>query len=376
MRLYFLTRSTTDKALLTRAFDSSSVAYEVNLIEAMRSKISVNVVNIGGSTNKCEKKISLSSSYISTGLGRMRSIIGAFRLVLQSRSNEIRPCVLTTGYYPLEMAALLLLRAMGFRVFSIIFDSHIPSLKKYSWLKKKLVDGYFRLGLYCSGFLTGILVVNAAAKDCFPVHPRRVLLTRIGSLFGNGAVRKRQIENPNKRPRFLFAGTLNSDNGVNITLEAISSSPELDADFLFFGDGDAEKQIKKAAKIDSRVKVLGRVVDETLDGELSYANFLICLRDPNSISAKYAFPSKLIKFMGSGTPVIANNFPGVSEAMADCLLTVDDYSARAVAKCMREVLHKDFSEFSARAIEYVEKWHDWSVITDEIVFFLRSETCN
>ncbi len=371
MKLYFLTRSITAEALASRAFDSSSAAYEVSLIRALRRKISVDVLNISGSEPETDQIQNTADSYFSMGVGRLRAICRAYKFLFVNGRREESCCVLTSGYYPTEMVMLLLLGLAKIEVFSIIYDTHISAIERFPRIKRLLAHWYFSLGLYCSGLLSGILIVNVKAGGQFPITPRRIFLTRIGNLFNLPSDIKLRGHEPAEVKTFLFAGTLNADNGVNLFLDSISLLPELDAKFIFYGSGDAEADIKAASKVDSRIESFGRVTDDHLDIELVRANFLVCLRDPASVSINYAFPSKLIKFMGSGTPVLANRFPGIPDEMAKCLLLVEEFSATAVARQILNVVGKDLSSFGVSAHRYVEKSHDWGVISDEMIDFFR-----
>ncbi len=305
------------------------------------------------------------------GIGRFRSIYRTLKLLVLNKRSHGSSCIITTGYYPVEMIMLFLLKMMGFKVFSIIYDTHISSLAKFSRVKRFFAHWYFFSGLCCSGLLTGILTINKKAGSEFPIAPRRIFVTRIGNLFNNNSDFKERNNNHASTTVFLFAGTFNADNGIYVLLEAISLLPKTDARFMFYGSGDGEPCIRRIAEFDARVRCFGRVADDYLDNELISADFLICLRDPNSISTKYAFPSKLIKFMGSGTPVLANNFPGISDAMANCLLIIDEFSSTSVAKGISGACGKNLSDLGASARNYVAKWHDWDIISDEMIVFLN-----
>lgn len=368
--MYFVTRSTAIEALRAGEFSTSSVAYEAALIGALKSIDKVAIVNIGGVAKRETCIFDDGFKYISMGFGRTHASIRALFYLASITRLEKRPAVLVTGYYPLEMVILLLLRLVGWRVFSIIYDSHVSSLAGMSFLKRFCVNLYFRSGLFCAGFLSGVIVINRNLIGRFPVAPRRVLLSRIGSLFhcrGTKPVPRKLHE----MPRLLFAGTLNSENGVDLLLGAFAQFPELKATIAFYGDGEARQRVIAASEKDMRISFQGRVSDKDLDIELLMSDFLICLRDPDSISAIYAFPSKLIKFMGSGVPVLVNRFSGIDGEMQNFLFMIDGFDVEELAAGIsRAAATISAGEIGLRAKQYIEENHRWSDVAQEMVDFI------
>lgn len=368
--MHFVTRSTGIEALCAGEFSTSSIAYEAALIDALKSRDKVVVVNTGGITKRATCIFGDGFKYISMGFGRANALIRAFCYLAFFTWRETRSAILTTGYYPSEMVILLLLRLIGCRVFSIIYDSHVPSLAGMSFPKRFCVDIYFRFGLFCAGFLSGVIVINQNLIGRFPVAPRRILLSRIGSLFNYHGTKALPMQ-LREMPRFLFAGTLNSENGVDLLLGAFAKLPELKATIVFYGGGEAQQRVIAASENDARISFLGRVSDKDLDVELLMSDFLICLRDPDSISAIYAFPSKLVKFMGSGVPVLVNRFPGIDDEMQKFLLMIDGFEAEELAAGIsRAAASISAGEIGLRAKQYIEENHRWSDVAREMVDFI------
>lgn len=367
--ILFLTRSTGIAALRDGEFSAASVAYEASLISSLKSLAEISVINIGGDSKK-EARVSWNGlHYSAMGFGRLHSLIKALACIISMARSGGRPVILTTGYYPLEMIALLFLRLLGFNVYSIIYDSHASALTAMSAVKRVFVDMYFKIGFLCAGFLSGVVVVNKCLIGKFIISPRRILLSRIGALFKGVdlSLPKFELQRP---PRFLFAGTLNSENGVGLLLEVFSRLPELRASLVFYGGGEAVQHVIEAAAMDPRISFGGRISDKDLDMELLLSDFLVCLRDPNSVSATYAFPSKLIKFMGSGVPVLINRFPGIDVEMEKCLLVVDRFSATELSDGIcNAITMSSVSEIGSRAKHYIQENHDWGLIAKEMAEF-------
>lgn len=60
-----------------------------------------------------------------------------------------------------------------------------------------------------------------------------------------------------------------------------------------------------------------------------WAAYFIHLSDPCSIASEYAYPSNLIEYRCSDTPVLSKLFPGICEA-ADFVIPITDYGVAGV----------------------------------------------
>ena len=131
-QLFFLTRSTTSRALSHGEFDSSSQAYEVALLNALsRSKnMRVHCIGLNGG-GRGEGKVAVNErltfeSFGALGLFSVTSLV--YKVIALRRGARV--AVLTTGYYPFEILAMLLMSIFGVMPYSIVFDTHLTSTAK------------------------------------------------------------------------------------------------------------------------------------------------------------------------------------------------------------------------------------------------------
>lgn len=374
-RLVFLTRSTTIDSLVSGDFDSSSQAYEVGLIRSLSNvaNLSVHCVGLLGTRYQpFQRLLNESLSYTAHGrltLLTLRSLMST--IIRKEKGKNI--ALLTTGYYPLEMLVLLLARMVGVRSYSVVFDTHLTATAKMKRFKRLLVNSYFAFGWLLLKRLDGLIVLNEEfVKNSN--FTNRVFKTRIGNLFAPRSDVAQRNESDGSLARglnFLFAGTMNDDNGVGIILSALHKIKHEAVNFSFYGDGDAIEQVIEASAHDMRIKYFGRVSDAELDERILCSDFLICLRDPECLASSYSFPSKLIKFMGSGVPVIANKFPGLDDLCAENLITISSYSAAALADSIAHLARREGDcQIGASARRYVECHNDWGNIAGEMTNFL------
>lgn len=141
-------------------------------------------------------------------------------------------------------------------------------------------------------------------------------------------------------------------------------------ELVIAGYGELEGMIVSMAQRDPRLKFLGTLMDETLAAEIARSDFLICLRDPKSPICQYAFPSKLIKYMSTGIPVISNKFPGLGHEYHQHLLLIREFSVSALQNLLENINTVDFRSVGDTAKSYIEANHRWFEISKELLEFM------
>jgi glycosyltransferase involved in cell wall biosynthesis len=372
-RVIFLTRSTSVAALLGN-YSTASQAYEVSLISSLAEHVDTTVINIGSGsaipeTTESRNLVTLANgrtiTYLSFGKISFPRIFGAVDF-FKSLAGHRETAILTTGYHPNEMVTLLRVRSKSVGIYSIVFDTHVQGNSRMIPIKRLAANAYFEFGYNLLPFLSGVIVLN----DLFvktEKKPFRYLKTKIGARsVGCGASGKYD----NTTLKILFAGTLNAENGVDLISEFLRRNPDADVEVTLAGYGELEEMVVEMAQRDPRLNFLGTLTDEVLTAEIAKSDLLLCLRDPESAVCQYAFPSKLIKFMSSGVPVISNEFPGLGKEYHPHLLLIKDFSAAALCELIEKLDTLDFRRVGDSARTYIEANHRWSDISLEILEFM------
>ncbi len=372
-RVFFLTRSTSVAALLGN-YSTASQAYEVSLISSLAEHIDTIVINIGAvsatpETDESRNLVKLGNgrtiTYLSFGKISFPRIFRAVDF-FKSLAGNRETAILTTGYHPNEMITLLRVRSSSVGIYSIVFDTHEQGNSRMIPVKRLAANAYFEFGYKLLEFLSGVIVLN----DLFVKNEKkkfRYLKSKIGAVSaGCGASGK----HANTTLRILFAGTLNAENGVDLISEFLRKNPDADVEVTLAGYGELEGMVVAMAKRDPRLNFLGTLTDEVLTAEIARSDLLLCLRDPESAVCQYAFPSKLIKFMSSGVPVISNEFPGLGKEYHPHLLMIKEFSAAALRDLIEKLNIVDFRRVGDSARTYIEANHRWSDISLEILEFM------
>ena len=123
---------------------------------------------------------------------------------------------------------------------------------------------------------------------------------------------------------FFYSGNLNKDSGVYQFAKAFSDASLEDYEFWICGEGEQKSKIE--ALHCSNIKLLG-VLPKTKVLELqNIAHVLVNPRPIDMDFSKYSFPSKLLEYMSSGTPVLTTHLKCIPKEYDEYLYYIEDDS--------------------------------------------------
>lgn len=136
----------------------------------------------------------------------------------------------------------------------------------------------------------------------------------------------------------LYAGKVSSTFGVDKLVEAFLQSNLCDSVQLYVcGDGDYADELKKIASENTCIHYFGSFPHyKVLQMEVQ-ASLLVDPRPSNMEFVKMSFPSKIIEYMASGTPVLTTNLPCFSEEYKKFQYRIDDESVEGIKKALEHV---------------------------------------
>ncbi|RJR26638.1 glycosyltransferase [candidate division WWE3 bacterium] len=179
-----------------------------------------------------------------------------------------------------------------------------------------------------------------------------------------------------KTKRIMFAGTLADHNGIRNLLAVFTLIKNTNYRLIIYGSGPLEDYVKKASKEDQRIIYMGMKPNKEVKIAQQNVDLLINPRPVNDMMSRLTFPSKLIEYMLSGTPVITTRLNGITEDYYPYLYFFDEETPEAFAQKITEVLGLDQEERRKKGIaarEYVIKNKNWDVQCRKIVEFIFKE---
>ena len=138
----------------------------------------------------------------------------------------------------------------------------------------------------------------------------------------------------------LFSGSVNEANGINILVKAFQMSSLSDVDLHIYGSGPYTEKLVQACRRHSNILYNGTVRNDIVVNKQKEADLLINPRPSNIEFGAFSFPSKLIEYMASGTPVLTTRLPGIPIEYYDYVYVIEDESPSGIAVAIRNALHE------------------------------------
>ncbi|WP_292059043.1 glycosyltransferase [Brevundimonas sp. UBA5936] len=280
-----------------------------------------------------------------------------------------RGVIFVTGYDPRIIVQCLLLKLVGYRPYAFIYDTHLLATSKFRPIKRWLANTYFALGFSLATRLNGWIVLN----DRFVTSSRlKVRYIKIPVGVEDELSPPQDSKADEQRCRvFMVAGTLNEDNGTGLLLTAFQSIRRPDVELHIYGYGPLTDLVCSAAEKDRRIKYHGAIPNAQIIAAQRRVACLVHLRDPKAVTSQYAFPSKLVEYLVSGTPVLSNIFPGI-EGLDQYIIPIKDFDEESVSGRMLDFLEDRIAvPDSGLTFERLKEQQSWSRISRDITQFVR-----
>jgi len=178
---------------------------------------------------------------------------------------------------------------------------------------------------------------------------------------GNGA--SKRAYSHEDRKVVLYAGSLNESHGVTLMAEALRRVKTTNVEFHICGKG-GHPSIDRLIASDSRANYLGFVTLPELERQHYIADVFLSLCPPSVNGNHMNFPSKLVKYLAFGKPVVSNRSPGLGPEYSRFLQVPKENSAESIAMKIDEVLSwtsEQWQEYSNNARAWFDKTRTWEV---------------
>lgn len=113
-----------------------------------------------------------------------------------------------------------------------------------------------------------------------------------------------------KKKSIIYAGGIKKEYGVVDLVDAFIAVDNSQWELIIYGDGSAVSEIRSKIGERSNIKLMGSVPNAEVVAAQRKASLLVNPRK-NQIFTKYSFPSKILEYMSSGTPMMAYKLDGM-----------------------------------------------------------------
>lgn len=147
-----------------------------------------------------------------------------------------------------------------------------------------------------------------------------------------------------RRPRLIYAGALTEEYGVGRLVNAVlhwdpAAAPNIPPPMLqCYGKGSFAESIEVAARISNTIGAPQFLPRSEILRAYRGADLLVQPRPCDHPAAGLSFPSKLLEYMASGTPVLTTRLPGIPPDYEPYVYWMEDDSSEGIRRAIRDVL--------------------------------------
>lgn len=278
--------------------------------------------------------------------------------ILKNRKHEDKLYIIFTSLYLPFLVGMIPIRFFG----KTKIVSFVPDLPEFEFTytsnitfpKNLFLNTYIKLSKQLFFLIDFYVFITEQMKLKFENKPFMVI-----EGFVDFNARSSMANEFEKYNAVMYSGALFEKFGLKILLEAFLDE-SLNFELWLFGDGDMVQEIKRMSEANPRIKYFGYQQNITVLEFQKKAKLLINPRPSNNEFTHFSFPSKLMEYMVSGTPVLTTKLPGIPLSYFDKLFFINNESAdgfkNSILDCMslsQEEL--DYLGFKAQSFVQNEK---------------------
>lgn len=180
-------------------------------------------------------------------------------------------------------------------------------------------------------------------------------------------------ENGDGKVRLLYTGSMNSQYGICILLEAFAKTDNEDLELHLCGLGNAEEKVKEYAERDNRIVFHGKVPHGEVLKLQAEADILINPRQNTEEFTKYSFPSKNIEYLSSGKPLVAYKLDGIPDEYDNYIVYPESNTPEELARVLEYLAAMGAAERRAigdKAKRFVDEEKNYLAQTKKILNFM------
>lgn len=237
----------------------------------------------------------------------------------------------------------------------------------YSMLLRKIFDYFTKKSIQVCD---GIIALNSNAVNLYaPKVPYTIV---------EGGVDSRDvcdlIKKHHRRKNIVYSGALVEYSGIINLIEAMKRVCDNEIVLDIYGNGQLKDYIMQCASKMQNVNYYGMVDNETIKEVQREAFLLVNPRPIDHKISMVTFPSKIMEYMVSGTPVLTTKLNGLSEEYLDKMFIVEDNEPCKLATKINEIVKMSNIELDNKAMKarnFVLEHKTWEKQGEKIYQFLK-----
>ena len=325
-------------------------------------------IDLGGS--KSAKRVGFLNLPVLKQLTQILAVMRAGTRLARAHEYDY---VFTFNMFPqVGVPAWLISRLFRIPVVCLLADPPIDYLPNRRGLSKVVMHAYFALTTRLLRTCAGAIVLNQCAAERYA--PQAAWLLMDGAVDGDSAPRAIQRVHGGPK-RVVFTGGLVEYNGIMELIGAMRLVRSEDVVLDLYGTGPLAELARRAAKTEPNINYHGRVSSDAIPGIQQEAFLLINPRRVDDPMSEVTFPSKILEYMLSGTPVLSTRLNGFTEEYEDKMFFMRHGTAEEIARAIDDLARRapdELRDTAAKARGFVLEERSWAARGSLLRRFLSS----
>jgi glycosyltransferase involved in cell wall biosynthesis len=278
-----------------------------------------------------------------------------------------------------SIPALMVSKIFNITTISILADLPIPSVE-YNSLKK--IASFLNVEITKKAIkkYDGIIVLNQEAHNRYAPKTPYCLINGgidLDDYINNSKVYDKKNLSKNKIV-LLFTGALINYNGIILLINAVKKMNNSRIILKIYGDGPLKDYIINEAKNNDKIFYGGKISNYEIRVLQKDADFLINPRPTNDDISQVTFPSKILEYIMSGTPVLSTRINCLVDDYKDFLIFISDQPDQ-MAKDIEIAIKTDkriLDSMTKNAVFEISRTKNWDIHADTIYQFISKSFYN
>lgn len=205
-----------------------------------------------------------------------------------------------------------------------------------SWSKKVFIKGL--------DFIDCFVYLTEHMAEILPQKARNIPSTIVEGIYKDNDTNSINSNEDSIKRFMLYSGSLDLRHGIMNLVDAFITAEVQNLDLYICGDGDGKEVMLEKINSQSNIKYLGQLNREDVLKLQKQAYLLINPRNSSGEFTKYSFPSKIMEYLGSGTPTFMYQLQGIPPEYFNYCYSLKDESTEALSNFIINISDKNSQE--------------------------------
>ncbi|WP_346916296.1 glycosyltransferase [Clostridium sp.] len=300
----------------------------------------------------------------------MSVLFNCLRWILKNKRDN-KTIFVYNSYIITSIPILLISKFSSIKCICILADP--PIAVELKGMKKWFGNMQNKFIKYIINLFDSMVVLNKYVIKEYNYKKRFMIM--------EGAIDKEEIEKTNEskielnEKKIIFSGALTEYNGIEILIQAFKKLKDKNYKLFIYGSGSLEKYVRNEAELNKGIIFCGLKDNDEVRKAQRGADLLINPRPSNTKISKMTFPSKLIEYMCSGTPVLTTKLNGIEEEYFKYLMFIEEETPDFIAKSIIDFFELPQStrkKIASDAKRFIVQNKTWEIQTKKIIDFINN----